>query len=110
MVALGASPDFLTTVLSTIPSSLPLDVVIIYRCSDVTRMTRKRPPSYVTHFTAGWEFGSALYHRRRFKEFREMYAKWEFRLVFCVDVLENFTEYTIQSLRDIVGWKTRVGG
>ena len=73
-------------------------------------MTRKRPPSYVTHFTAGWGFGSALCHRRRFKEFREMYAKWEFRLVFCVDVLDNFIDYTIQSLRDIVGVEKAGGG
>jgi len=98
---------FLRTVLSTVTSPLPLDLLINY---DGFVVICHRP----LYRSVDWILPSeraaeALDHRKRFKMFSEMYAVREFRLVLCADVLDYAIEDTMRALECIVE-KERMGG
>ena len=102
MVAEGASPNFLGTVLSTIPPPLPLDVVIIYRDSDLTRTARERWPAYIMPPSVYREAKIVLHHRQRFEAFYKMHTARDFRLVLCIDDPDHDPEHCAQLLGGIV--------
>jgi len=88
-----AASDFLKTVLSTITSPLPLDVVVNYLDEDVdfTVWTRVRPAG-VESVNLDRAAENAIEHQDRFKVFSEMYKVRVFRLVLCAGVLERIVE------------------
>jgi len=110
MVQTDADPNFLGTVLSTITSPLPLDIVVVYQCHDVGYLLRWWVnPSHVVDFPQGVMAGDT-FHRQRFKQLREMYMVREFRPVLCVDTVDCAMEYCIQRLERIVEVEKAKGG
>lgn len=103
MVSSGASPSFLSTVLSTITSSRPLEVVVIYWESDVDRMICFwSKPISVRPASSEMMTKNALHHQRRFEQFREMHKVREFQLVLCADVLGCAVKDAVWLLETIV--------
>ena len=99
---------FLTNVLSTVTSTLPLDLLINY---DGFVVLCHRPIySRVECIPLSERAAEALVHRERFKVFGEMYAVREFRLVLCADVLDNAVEDTMRALECIVKEARMNGG
>lgn len=108
MVAVGAAPGFLTTVLSTIAPPLPLGIVVVYSERDFDcYVCSWRTPVSAEHRP---RVKSALNHRERFKVLNEMYTVREFQLVLCADVLDCITEYAVQVLERIVESEWMGGG
>ena len=91
---------FLETVLSTITSPPPLDVVITYQDTefDFRTFTRKKPVRV------------DCAHLARFKVFGEMHRVRGFRLVLCADVLDCMAEDAIRALEHIVEVERADGG
>ena len=111
MVFGDADPSFLPTVLSTITSPLPLDIIVVYQHLDVGyQPCHWVKPVPLMRFTPKGEAGVALYHQQRFKELREMYMVRGFRLVFCMDVLDGVTESTMRALKCVVNEEKSKGG
>jgi len=103
----NTASGFLRTVLSTVTSPLPLDLLINYDAFVVLcHRPLYRPVSRVLPSERAAE---ALEHRKRFKVFSEMYAVREFRLVLCADVLDYAIEDVTRALECIVK-KERMGG
>ena len=106
-----AAPGFLKAVLSTITSTLPLDVVITYREFDVGgNLCYWAKPIHVKDLHPVIRSPSALAHLERFKVFSEMYRVREFRLVLCVDVHDCAEEYAMRVLEHVVETETMNGG
>lgn len=103
-VAGDTAADFLNTVLSTITSPLPLDIVISYgdREGDSYVFSWERRiinPQYTsTNRTAA----NNLRHVGRFKIFRQMNGERGFRLVLCADVHDCITECALRALEHAV--------
>lgn len=108
-VAGDNASNFLRTILSTITSPAPFDVVIVYRDVDLggipSHCWRCEPdPVCFRHY--GWYKGNIV-DAPRYKQhlivFREMHKAWQdFRLVLCADVFDCMVEHGIQTLEDIV--------
>ena len=101
MVSVDADPSFLRTVLSTISSPLPLDIIIVYRHYDVGYMVSWWKPFPVAEFDGGLRETNAL-HQQRFKQLRKMYMVREFRPVFCADAIGCAMEHVVRGLESIV--------
>lgn len=108
MIYGDGNPRFLKTVLSTITSPFPLDVVVVYQHYDVGYHLCWwwTTPGQILDETV-W---STFNHRRRFEEFREMYMVRGFHLVLCADILNGFTECTLQGLEHVVEMEKVKGG
>ena len=106
----GDASGFLKTVLSTITSPLPLDVVIIYKELDVGRVCVWSVPARVRDLYPDGRATAARRHPKRFKVFREMYMTREFRLVLCADVLGCSAEFAVRVLKCIVRAERTNGG
>lgn len=106
MIHRSANPSFLKIVLSTITSTLPLDITIIYQHYDFGYLFQwwEKPVPTVE----GWGGGDS-YGQQQFKVLQEMYMVRGFQLVLCADVLDGVTEYTIQGLKQAVE-KEKVNG
>jgi hypothetical protein len=106
-------PDFLTAVLSTITSPLPLDVIIDYDDFDVDRMRRwAANPTLTYPLPVELEDQMAknvLRHEQRFKLFQEMYRVRRFRLVLCADVSNHSVEPAVQTLKNLVKAEKAMG-
>ena len=104
MTAEDATPDFLTTVLSTITSRLPLDVIIDYDDVDVDRVRYLTSPgTFTCPLTLKDEITkNVLRYEQRFKLFREMYRVRGFRLVLCADVFNHSVGPAVQTLERLV--------
>ena len=104
ITAEGAAPDFFTTVLSTVTSPLPLDVVIDYDDLDVDRMLWMGSPRAFTRPLTLEDIitKNVLGHEQRFKLFQEMYRVREFRLVLCADVCNDSVGLAVQTLERLV--------
>jgi len=100
--------NFLRTILYTITSPAPLDVVIVYHDLDLGGL-----PGYCFRcepdpvcFLHGWHKGNIIdapryeHHSRVFREIHK--ARQDFRLVLCADVFDCMVEYGIQTLESIV--------
>jgi hypothetical protein len=105
----NAAPDFLTAVLSTIASPLPLDVIIDYDDYDLDGFRYWAvylglarwplvPPQELDEMAR-----NNLRHEQRFKLYREMYLVRGFRLVLCADVSNQVVEPAVQTLESLVG-------
>jgi hypothetical protein len=105
------APGFLKTVLSTVTSPLPLDIVITYRSRDVD------------FYVYGWEkpvrvdrplpeliAKNTLHHSERFRVLSEMHRVREFRLVLCAGVPDCIAERALQALKQIVEAERMRGG
>jgi hypothetical protein len=111
MVAVDTAPNFLKTVLSTITSPLPLDVVIIYRETCIDRgVCNWLKPVRVEYVPAPMRAENALRHQQRFEAIREMYGVREFRLVLCADVLDCIAKDAIRVLECIAKAEKAKGG
>jgi len=98
---------FLGTILSTITSPVPFDVVIVYRELDLGGILRCwRCESDPVCFLHGWHEGNivdAPRYEQHLRVLREMHKAWrDFRLVLCADVFDCMVEYGVQTLEDIV--------
>lgn len=109
MVSTTAAPNFLKTVLSTIASTLPLDVVNVYRHDDVGCFVCRQRVR-VVDFTAERSHKESLRHQQQFEAFREMYMVRKFRLVLCADVLDCAMEYAIPVLERVAEAEKARGG
>ena len=107
-----AAVDFLKTILSSVTSPAPLDVVVIYRERDFGggRPCPLCEPDPVCFSHCGppinSPIGNMLKHflhnqHRRFRVFREMHSVREFRLVFCVDVVDCMMSHALRLLGNI---------
>ena len=99
-----AASSFLKTILSTITSSQPLDVVITYHSLDLDRSIWSTRPGlfHVDYSFAEGRAINAQLHTERFKVFGEMYRVRDFRLVLCADVLDCIAECAMRTLEDVV--------
>lgn len=104
MVARDTNPDFLTTVLSTVIPSLPLDVVVIYDALDFDFLEW----DFVRKLMTKTE--SSLWHQERLGLFRKMYQVREFQLVLCADVPDVIVKYSMRTLGGIVMAEKAKGG
>jgi hypothetical protein len=111
MVGEDASPSFLTTVLSTITSPLPLSIVIIYGERDVDLLLCTwAKPLRVEPLRQETRTANVLNHQERFRAFSEMYRVREFQLVLCADVLDRVAECAVGVLERIVEAERANGG
>ena len=103
-----AASCFLKTVLSTVTSPLPLELVINYDMSDV----RCYRPSYIRigRVSPSERAAETLVHQERFKVFSEMHAVRQFRLVLCADILDHTVEDTTRALESVVKAERMDGG
>ena len=99
-IAGDVASGFLKTILSTVTSTLPLDLLINYGVAEVCFHT----PPY-SHVFQQDRAAEALVHRERFKVFSEMYAVREFHLVLRADVSDRMTQVTTRAL----GWTVKEG-
>ena len=108
MVYVSATPaHFLRTVLSTVTSPLPLEIVVIYKDFDLG-FVMVRPQ--IARSTDKGEDGNILHHQQRFKALREAHTAREFRLVLCAEVADGGTVRSIRSLEHIVKTEKAKGG
>jgi hypothetical protein len=111
MVCEDTSPNFLTTVLSTITSPLPLTIVIIYGERDVDLLLCTwAKPFRVESLRQETRTANVVNHQERFTAFSEMYKVREFQLVLCADVLERVVECAMGVLERIVEAEKANGG
>jgi len=101
MTAVDANPSFLRTVLSTITSPLPLDIIIVYQHHDFGYYLPWWDPFHVVEFPGETKATNAL-HRRRFKQLHKMYKVREFRPVLCADAVECTMGHVVQELESMV--------
>lgn len=99
--------DFFRTVLSTVTSTVALDVVIVYREFDLGGtafcwLGCESDPVCFRHNTQKERETDALHYERQFKVFREMHDARDFRLVLCADVFECMVEHAVETLRHAV--------
>lgn len=105
-----AASGFLKTILSTIPPSLPLDVIIIHKEYEVGLFGRYRWTESVHPVPSCKQEDIKRAHFDRFMVFREMYSVREFRLVLCADVLACAEKPAMKMLDGIVTEATRRNG
>ena len=109
-----ATFDFFKTVLSSIPSSAPLDVIVIYREFDLARMPHcSWCDSEVVRSCYNWpvpRVSEDLRFQHQFRVFRKMHNIRSFRLVFCVDVFDCMVEDGVEMLGCAVKTERVTGG
>ena len=98
--ASDAASIFFQTVLSTITSSLPIDIVVIYRDIDLNFFVS--PRTEFEYASPERSAKTAVDHRKRFKVFNEMYGAREFRLVLCANVPNSIAKHSMRVLKRVV--------
>ena len=105
---------FLKTVLSSVTSPTPLDLVIVYRESDFSYLSRdwrgsepasfcySSPKTTVEHYT--------LHYQRQLRMFREVHSARDFRLVLCADVSDCLVSHATGTLECIIEAEKAKGG
>ena len=108
-----ATFDFFKTILSTITSA-PLDVVVIYKEFDLSRMPHcSWCDSEIVRSCHNWPIlrvSEDLRFQRQFRAFREIHSIRAFRLVLCVDVFDCMVEDGIETLGRFVKAEKVTGG
>ena len=111
MTDANTNRNFFTTVLSTVPSSTPLEFVVVY---DNVDFNVRRIPWEGRIRTLGYrediQAKRVQYHQERFELFREMYRVREFRLVLCMDVANRMERRVRLGLERIVMAEKAKGG
>ena len=111
MTSVDADPSFLRTVLSTVTSPLPLDIIVIYQHYNVGYLLLgPGKPIPLGRLDPEGNAMVALYHQQRFKQLHEMYLMRRFQLVLCANVLDGVTEYTARALERVVNAEKAKGG
>ena len=109
-----SASDFLKTILSSVTPSAPLDVVVIYREFDFSRMPHcSRRDSKVVRLLSDWplqKLSEDIRFQHQFRTFREMHSVRGFRLVLCVDVFDCMVEDCIETLEEVVKAEKVMGG
>jgi hypothetical protein len=104
------SSGFLQIILSSVTSSAPLDVVIIYRYFCGLQPERDPEPICLRHSSQEvWDRG-ARYYRRQLEMFQDMYRMREFRLVLCADLPDSMIEHGLEILGRLVEAGKVMGG
>ena len=103
-----AASGFLKTVLSTVTSPLPLDLLINYGAFGVS--CHLPPPIRVWGVSPSKRAAEALVHQERFKLFSEMHMLREFRLVLCADVPDHVAEVVTRALERVLEAVRKNGG
>jgi len=104
VAANDTASDFLKTVLSSVASPVPVDVVIIYRSRDLGGRQFCifcDPGAICLHHQPQLLERLARSHQQQLGMFHEMYNAWDFRLVLCADVPDCMVEHSIAMLEDI---------
>jgi hypothetical protein len=101
ILAEDVASDFLRIVLSSVPPRTPLDVVIIYRDIRLRgdSLCKLHCPRHNRMTELIW---GASCCQTQHRVFREMYSVRDFRLVFCVDVLDCAMDYAMGLMRVVV--------
>ena len=98
----STAPAFLRTVLSTVTSPAPLDVVIVYRDYDfgyIENCLYCRPdPACFRHRSRENRALDILRRKHQLRVFHAMRKVRDFRLVLCADVFDCVVEHAIQAL------------
>ena len=103
-----SASDFYKTVLSTIASPLPTDIVVVYREGELNFhiWCTERP---ITVEYAPWLESPIANHPGRFKVFREMCGTREFRLMLCADALDSVAKSAMRTLKRLVEVERKKG-
>jgi hypothetical protein len=99
--------DFLKTVLSSVTSPGPLDVVIIYQNFDFINVS---PPISPYSYSQEMSDKVALNRQRQPRVFREMHSARDFHLVLCADVTTISVRRVMEMLEPIVKAEEVEGG
>ena len=101
-VAGDAAFNFFKTVLSSIAPSTSLDVVVIYKEFDLSRIPHCSWCDYgIVRCYPNWprpKVSEDLRFQHHFRAFREMHSVRAFRLVLCVDVFDCMVEDGLEKL------------
>ena len=105
--AYSTASNFLGTILSTVTSPTPLDVVVVYRDVDLGgirggSLRCSSNPVCPRHSLQEERVGDEMLYKQQFRVFREMHNARDFRLVLCADVPDCVVEQAIQTLEHIV--------
>ena len=110
----GTTPDFLMTVLSSVASSVPVDVVIIYEDFDFDALSLDYSSYYELSvcfcYSSEMRKRDRVLYQQNLDVSLEVYSTWGFRLVLCADVCESIAEDAIQELEDFVEAGKMEGG
>ena len=113
-IAGDVASDFLKTVLSSVRSPEPLDVVVIFQDHDFAYV----PPCVECRFKSNLPHSCSretaakfdLDRQRQLRAFREMHSVGNFRLVLCADVSESSVKRVMEILEPISRAETVEGG
>ena len=107
--------NFLGTVLSTVTSPTPLDVVIIYQDVDLGGargcwLGCNSGPACPRHDSREGRDDDTMRYKQQFRVFREMHNARDFHLVLCADVSDSIVERAMQTLERFVDAREVNGG
>ena len=103
--------DFFKIVLSSVTSSVPLDVVIIYRSYEICGLPGlDLEPFCFRHSSQEVWDREFPYYQQQLKVFREMYKMRDFRLVLCADVPGFMEDHAVEILGRVVEAGKVMGG
>jgi len=110
----GTTPDFLMTVLSSVASPAPVDVVIIYEDFDFDALSLDWCSYYELSicfcYSTEMRKRDPVLYQQNLDVSIKVYSTWGFRLVLCADVCESIVEDAIQELEDFVEVGKMEGG
>ena len=107
--AKGTASDFLMTVLSSVTSPVPVDVVIIYQDIHL-EIPFIYPPYNPIMPIYCYSLQTFLLYQQRLEVSHKVYSTRGFRLVLCADVCDRVVERAIQGLEDFVKVGKMEGG
>jgi hypothetical protein len=98
--------DFFKSVLSSVTSFGSLDIVIIYKDSDICGLQDRDSEPVCLHHSSQEIWDKTFpRHQKNLGVFHEMYETRDFRLVLCADVSDSMVEHAI----DILGRVAEAG-
>jgi len=111
-VADDIASDFLKTVLSSVTSPALLDVVIVYRETDLRNMPHcsRCDSELVRCLSSRNKRDRNALFKHQFKVFREMHNARDFRLVLCADVFDCMVVDGIEMLERMMKVEEVTGG
>ena len=107
--------NFLGTVLSTVTSPTPLDVVIVYQDVDLGGVRGcwlgcNSGPACPRHDSREGRDDDTMRYKQQFRVFREIHNARDFHLVLCADVSDSIVERAMQTLEHFVDAREVNGG
>ena len=108
---LGEFPTFLKNLLSTITSTLPLDVVVLHTEHEIGYPIMNHARGMILKDNRFFKRFQLMYSDSElFKLFRETYNERNFRLVLRAEVLERAEKYALERLERLVEEEAKDGG